>query len=293
MKHRKFTKIFTLVTMFIILVAAVSTSTASAETIKDCKQWHTVKSGEYLTLIAKPYGVNWRTIAEINNIQSPYTIYPGQKLCLSTSSSVPYTPPVSSSGVKVYATSVREDKTVTLQGKDLTPLTRYEIYLSNEKVANATRLYIGTVLANKDGDFKATFNIPKKLYDVSKIKVMIINSKGNTAMNWFFNATLDGNTGGIDMPELSATVESVKADKWVKIKVNNLPANITFSVYIGKAGSTSKGILVGSLVTKKGGSASATFDIPSELKGRSNLDLRVEFKPFDMVTHLTFQNKTK
>jgi hypothetical protein len=292
MKHRKSTKIIiALVTMFVFLVAAANPSTALAETIKDCKQWHTVQSGEYLTLIAKPYGANWRNIAEINNIKSPYTIYPGQKLCISTSSAVPYTPPVSSSGVKVYATSVREDKTVTLQGKNLASNSRHTIYLSNEKVANASRLIIGSVVTDKDGAFKATFNIPKTLYDVSKIRVILYSTNGTSTYNWFFNANLDGNTGGLGMPALSAAVESSKVDKWIKVKVNNLPANVTFKVYIGKVGGA--GTLVGTIAAAKGGSASATFDIPTEWKGKSKLDVQVVNESFQLSTTLTFENKTK
>jgi LysM repeat protein len=297
MKNQKITKIIiTLATMFVVLLAAVTTSTASAETVKDCKQWHSVQSGDYLTLIAKSYGVDWRVIADINNISSPYVIYTGQKLCISTTTTtnLPITTPVTASGVKIYAAKVSEDKTVTLQGKYLVPSSRYYIYLSNYKVPYATQLVIGSVLTDKDGSFNATYNIPKGLIDISKIRVTIYNTKGDSTYNWFFNATLDGNTGGIGTPELSAVIESVKADKWVTVKVSNLPAKVTFNVYLGRAGSMGvNGIFVGTVATSKGGNATATFDIPLELQGKSKLDLRVEHQPFDMATYLTFENKTK
>ena len=41
---------------------------------------HTVKSGECLSIIASKYGVNWKSLAQVNNIKSPYIIYPGQVL---------------------------------------------------------------------------------------------------------------------------------------------------------------------------------------------------------------------
>ena len=41
---------------------------------------YTVVSGDNLSVIGQKLGVNWKTIAEKNNISSPYTIYPGQKL---------------------------------------------------------------------------------------------------------------------------------------------------------------------------------------------------------------------
>ena len=41
---------------------------------------YTVRSGDTLSGIAAQYGLNWHTLAQRNNLQSPYTIYVGQKL---------------------------------------------------------------------------------------------------------------------------------------------------------------------------------------------------------------------
>lgn len=41
-----------------------------------------VQPGEYLIQLADRFGLEWRTIAEINNIHYPWVIYPGQKLKL-------------------------------------------------------------------------------------------------------------------------------------------------------------------------------------------------------------------
>lgn len=41
---------------------------------------YTVVSGDTLSGIGAKLGVNWKTIASMNGISSPYTIYPGQKL---------------------------------------------------------------------------------------------------------------------------------------------------------------------------------------------------------------------
>ena len=43
-------------------------------------RYYTVVSGDTLSGIGQKLGVNWKHIADINNISSPYTIYPGQKL---------------------------------------------------------------------------------------------------------------------------------------------------------------------------------------------------------------------
>lgn len=49
---------------------------------KPNKKTYTVQPGDYLTAIAKRYNLDWRKLAEINHIYSPWIIYPGQVLKL-------------------------------------------------------------------------------------------------------------------------------------------------------------------------------------------------------------------
>lgn len=81
MKHKLFLSFFIL----ILLVSSVAAAPASAQaaTAKlTCTQYHTVQRGEYLTKIARMYGVSWRWLAEVNNLANPSIIYPGQGLCV-------------------------------------------------------------------------------------------------------------------------------------------------------------------------------------------------------------------
>ncbi len=41
-----------------------------------------VQPGDYLSLIGQKFGVSWQSIAQANGIQSPYIIYPGEKLTI-------------------------------------------------------------------------------------------------------------------------------------------------------------------------------------------------------------------
>jgi LysM repeat protein/uncharacterized protein YvpB len=43
---------------------------------------YTVQPGDYLALIASQVGLDWQTLAELNDLQPPYTLYPGQVLKL-------------------------------------------------------------------------------------------------------------------------------------------------------------------------------------------------------------------
>jgi hypothetical protein len=260
---------------------------------KDCKIWHTVKPGEYLSQIARAYGTNYQTLVEINDLANANVIFPYQKLCVSITGGTPVLPVVTGSG-SILATSVTEDTSVTLHGVSLAALTRYTVYLSNEKNSAAPAIFAGAVTTTKDGTFTVTYKIPKNLIDVSKIKVTIIGAKGDAHSNWFYNATLEGNTGGVNMPQASLVVDSSKLNKWVKIKVSNLPAKLTYQVYIGKEGSKGlNGFLVGTLYVPKSGNASATFDIPVQYKDRDKLDIRLVNEAYGIVHTLTFANKTK
>ena len=43
---------------------------------------YTVQSGDSLSAIAAQHGLDWRALAQRNNLQAPYTIYVGQQLSL-------------------------------------------------------------------------------------------------------------------------------------------------------------------------------------------------------------------
>jgi LysM repeat protein len=282
---------------FSLVVASFGPASAAENPATTCTQWYTVVRGDYLVKIARLYDTDWRTLAEINNLKSPYTIYPGQKLCVSTESggsnggSTTDGNTTTGGQGRVVATSVKEDQSVTLSGKSLAVNTRYSVYLSKYGSYPAGAILVGSVTTDKYGAFTATFNLPKKLVDVIKIGVNLVSSRGGTASNWFINATADGNTGGEGTPNLTFSVTSVNDDDWVKIKTSNLPANVTFDVLMGKAGSKGiNGIKVGTLRDSKGGSVKATFDIPEALQGRSKLDIRLENKQLGIAVYLTFEN---
>jgi LysM repeat protein len=47
--------------------------------------YHTVQRGETLSIIANIYGIDYKTLAALNNIYSPYTIYPDQRIEIGSS----------------------------------------------------------------------------------------------------------------------------------------------------------------------------------------------------------------
>ncbi|HLF89975.1 MAG TPA: LysM peptidoglycan-binding domain-containing protein [Anaerolineales bacterium] len=294
---KKLSPILIVVLMLFGMMAATTPSAAAAESVPGCKQWHTVQSGEYLTKIANLYNTTWLALVEINDLEDPNLIFVGQILCVSVANATtPTTPakdlPNSTSSIRVYATSVKEDQTVTLQGKYLATSTSYTIYMSNFKANQPVNYWVGSVTTDKSGAFKVTYNLPKKMYDVTKIKVTIVNGTNDTASNWFYNITSDGNVGGVGNPTVSFTIVTVKENESVKIQTSNLPANVKFKVYMDKNGTKAEeGILVGTLSDSKGGTVTATFEIPEELWDRSKIDIRIESNTLEMSAYKTFENK--
>lgn len=192
---------------------------------------------------------------------------------------------------KVYAKEVEEDKTVTLAATGLRANTRYDVFLSKFGKYPANAVKVGFAKTDGTGAFTKIFKIPGKLVDIAKISINITSSHGDLITNWFINASATSNTGGEGSPTFSFKISSFKKNDWVKIKTSNLPANVTFDVRMGKAGSKGiNGTLVGELRSSKGGSVSGTFDIPDSLDGKS-IDIRVENKALGVAAFVTFKNK--
>lgn len=268
---------------------------AAESSPQNCTRWHTVKKGEYLSMIAETYDTTWYSIAQINNLSNPSLIFPDQKLCIFQSGSVPSSPTgTPSSSASIYAVSVKEDQSVTLQGKNLSDSTTYKVYLGKYKSYPYSNFLVGSVITDKSGAFKATYMIPKQLYDVMKVHVNVTSPRGVTTSNWFINATSTGNTGGIGSPVFSLTVTAVKKGEWVKISTKNLPANVSFHVYLNKYGATSKkAVMVGMLRDSKGGSVTATFDIPDSIQDKPQLEIIAFSNPIDVSAKAVFSNTTK
>lgn len=78
-----------------------STTTTTTSTSTSSTKTYTVKSGDSLSTIGAKVGVAWATIASLNGIKSPYTIYAGQVLKLpSTANTTSTTTTTASTTIK-------------------------------------------------------------------------------------------------------------------------------------------------------------------------------------------------
>ena len=157
-----------------------------------CTRYHTVQRGEYLSLIAKQYGVSWRWLAEINNLANPSRIYRDQRLCVGTSTGTggPVTPPPASQNPSFTIVAVREDETITIQVSNLPANDSFNVYMGKEKTRAVNGSYAGTIQTGAGGSVRVTLNIPFTMRDVRKVAVRMVSPiSGLTAYNTFTNAT--------------------------------------------------------------------------------------------------------
>ncbi len=264
--------------------AAVQPAAAAAAvgTEPVCTQYHTVQRGEYLAKIAEQYGVSWRWLAEINDLENPRLIFAGNVLCvaLSDGTGSPGTP--NPGGNPVFSvTSVKKDQTVTVSVSGYPANKTFNILMGKIGTKGVNGTLVGSGKTNNNGSFSATVDIPKKLQGLDTIAIRI-EAQGNTGMyayNWFYNKNQSGGSGGADGGSYSSglAVTSVVEDKSVSFKAGNLQPNRTYGVYLDRKNSNDKvsGKWVASVTTDSKGYVSATVDIPVEYKDRRELSLRL------------------
>ncbi len=84
---------------------AVSPSASSQANASLRSGEHVVQRGETLAAIGRRYGTDYLTLARLNGIRSPYTIYPGQRLRVPGAAGVPAPTPVTPAGGWTWPTA--------------------------------------------------------------------------------------------------------------------------------------------------------------------------------------------
>jgi hypothetical protein len=168
-------------------------------------------------------------------------------------------------------------------------------------------IVVGTTNSGAGGSFQATYNIPSALTGSSMIAIrMDADSGGFFSYNWFWNndANLSGVTatpGPSETPGPTATpgptetpgpsptpglayygiptfsIQSVVQNSSVTIQTYNFPPDQTFTVRMGPFGTLAEGgQVVGTTDSNGGGSFTATYSIPADLVGQSQIAIRMD-----------------
>lgn len=179
--------------VLILALAALLPAVQSPTMAASCQANYTVKRGDYLSRIAQKWGVNWRDLAAANNIHRPWTIYPGQVLCIPQAGSVTPTPakPPKTGKVPTFSiAAVVKDTSVTIQTANFPANTKFDVRMGAYGTAGVNGTYVTTIDSGNGGAFSATYTIPAGLQGSRRIAIRLESkTSGYFSYNWFWNST--------------------------------------------------------------------------------------------------------
>jgi LysM repeat protein len=153
--------------LIVALISAALPTTAKAVT---CVRYHTVKSGDTTSKIAQTYGMKWRLIADANDLEYPYKLKTGQKLCIPPGESDDTN---QADDLKMTAKSSGNSISITIKG--LSTKTSYYVRVRDGTASVRGWYKIGVMRAKKNTTATMSFSLPKELRNVLYIQVCLKN----------------------------------------------------------------------------------------------------------------------
>ena len=194
-----------------------------------------------------------------------------------TVSSHPYVIPT------ISITSVKAGETVTIQTHNFPAGMTFNVTMGKMYTQGIGGIYVGQIYSGYGGSFPVTFDIPPELQGdaLISIRAQTAHLHPYYAYNWFYNNSTDpyppDNTGPIYTGIPTFKITAVKEGETVTIKTNNFPAGLTFAVTMGKMYTRGiGGIKVADFYSGSGGTLTATFNIPPELKDDALIAIRAQ-----------------
>jgi hypothetical protein len=202
-------------------------------------------------------------------------------------------PPATGKIPTISIEAVKPGESVTVKTADFPANTLFEVRMGKFGTRGVDGRLVTVFDSGAGGTFTKTFNLPADVQGMNPIAIRLESKSGYYSYNWFSNPS--GSTPTIPATQAPATPTStpvpstgtiptikileVEADKTVTIQTANYPANTKFDVRMGKFGTRGvNGTLVTTIDSGKGGSFTATFDIPKEVRGLSTIAIRLESK---------------
>jgi LysM repeat protein len=146
-----------LICVTIVLTLVLSVFPQSQAAAVTCKYKHKVQQGETLTYISNLYGISWTKIADANNMQPPYTVVPGQVLCIPEGEKTGTTTTTTKGAKPVLQVSPSLSQ-VLVSVENFPKKTSYYVRVAPTNSPVSYRL--GVFTTNKEGDFTDWFRLP-------------------------------------------------------------------------------------------------------------------------------------
>jgi hypothetical protein len=149
-----------------LLAGAFPNSALAADA--DCQKTITVGAGQSIYRISREEGVSVNRIANANNLEAPYKLIAGQKLC------IPKTPEPSSN---FKWTPTYDGTQVTVDGTNFKK--QYAFFVKARENDTSKFIKLGKAVSGKDGTMDFKKKVPASLMDLPKITVCLKDGHTN------------------------------------------------------------------------------------------------------------------
>ncbi|OGO34195.1 MAG: hypothetical protein A2Z16_06390 [Chloroflexi bacterium RBG_16_54_18] len=298
--------------IFMALLAVIILLTSAGVTFQpaqaaNCSSYHVVSRGQTLSWIGRYYGVNWKYLADINNIPSPYRIYPGQRICISGGGYTNYYPNYYPTNTEwsYVVTSVERDVSVTIKTANFPDNVLFEVSIGRKQSGKMNWMKVADLDSDRGGSFKAAFDIPDEFAGASTLSIKLVQAKKNkSVVRSFSNASYSPGTGGPYYPYYNygnyyygtiptIWIQSVVRDSTVTIRTANFPSGTDFQVLMGPMGSAGVGgYYVTTFNSGAGGAMTLTFNTPPQLYGSHRIAIRTQNLWSGYYSYNWFYNNT-
>jgi hypothetical protein len=212
--------------------------------------------------------------------------------------------------------SVNSGKSITVQGSDFPLYEEFNVLMGVYGTIGIGGEKVGVQKTGSKGEFTATYEIPADLKGAYTIAVRLDSDYSDYyAFNYFYNTTYmptpvttaeaSSAATAVATSETAAnptaessyqgypsfTVTKVTKDATIEIDAENLPMDETFTVYLSDFNGTNQPIKAGTLDSGKAGKTTASFTIPADLKGVSQISVRLSGDTTGYFAYNYFFNK--
>ncbi len=192
---------------------------------------------------------------------------------------------------------VVKDQTVTIQAYNFPTNDSFRVTMGYYGSYGINGVVVATTNTGSSTSFTATYTIPSTLAGSEQIAIRLESPTSDFfAYNWFWNNPPSATTppptpipGYSGFPTFS--IKSVVQNQSVTILTNNLPANDTFTVTMGKYGTQGVGgLVVATTSSGAGGSLEFTYTIPTELYNFNPIAVRLQSPATNYFAYNWFWN---
>ena len=285
-------KIVSLFLVMVIVLAALPQSSMAATVLgatdASCKTTYTVKSGDYLIKIANAYDVDWRDLADANDLKSPYVVYSGLKLCIPRGSSSGSTGTTSTTSTAAKITVTKSKNTVTISSSKLPTNNTYFVKVDNANNKKLEWYRVGILKTGKQSSLKESFKLPDALRNTSSVNVCLKNMSNDAVMcnnsNLDRGATKSSSSGSSSSAKWKGSYTADLVSDEIEISTSNFPKNSSFFVKVDGIGSWTK---IGTLRIKSDTSVTESFTLPNKLAKAKTVAVCLKNIENDTVSCLT------